>query len=96
MSNNLIPLGESVYAQVTTNVDNEALKTRLTDCWATPTSGVVLWITILLKFIDQTDATQFQLLQTSCPNKDWVTIDDTANGASSDTSFSFQSFRFPG
>ena len=40
MTNNLIPLGESVYAQVTTNVDNEDLKTRLTDCWATPTSGI--------------------------------------------------------
>ena len=39
MTNNLIPLGESVYAEVTTNVDNEDLKTRITDCWATPTSG---------------------------------------------------------
>ena len=45
---------------------------------------------------DQNDATQFQLLQTSCPVKDWVSVDDTANGAGPDSSFSFQSFRFPG
>ena len=39
MTDNLIPLGENIYPEVTTNVDNEDLKTRLTDCWATPSSG---------------------------------------------------------
>ena len=39
MTDNLIPLGENIYPEVTTNVDNEDLKTRLTDCWATSSSG---------------------------------------------------------
>ena len=41
MTDNLIPLGENVFAEVTTNVDNEDLKTRITDCWATPSSGLL-------------------------------------------------------
>ena len=39
MADNLIAFGQTVYTQVTTNVNSEDIVTRITDCWATKTSG---------------------------------------------------------
>ena len=44
---------------------------------------------------DNTDATSFKLIENSCSTQNWVTIDDTTNGATESSTFSFQSFRFP-
>ena len=48
MTDNLIPLGENIYSEVTTNVNDEDLKTRITDCWATPSSGKIMLLRFLL------------------------------------------------
>ena len=33
---NQVPLGEDVHVQITTNVANEAINTRIDHCWVTP------------------------------------------------------------
>ena len=39
MTDNIIQFGEKVFARVDTNVVSEDIYTRVTDCWATETSG---------------------------------------------------------
>ena len=35
----VVPFGDNVYTKIAANDENEALLTRVTDCWATETSG---------------------------------------------------------
>ena len=39
MIDNIIPFGDRIYARLDTNIADESIKTRITDCWATETSG---------------------------------------------------------
>ena len=87
---NIVPFGETVYAQITTNVASEDIVTRVTDCWATETS-------------DSASTPKFDLISSSCVANDaadsnpldWVTLDTATNGASPTVQFNFRSFRFP-
>ena len=86
-----IAFGQEIYAQITTNVVDEAIITRATDCWAT---GVA----------DPTSTPKFDLIEDSCVANDpttglpleWVRLDSAANGASPKANFDFQAFRFDG
>ena len=87
---NIVAFGETVYAQITTNVASEDIVTRVTDCWATETS-------------DSASTPKFDLISSSCVANDaadsnpldWVTLDTATNGASPTVQFNFRSFRFP-
>ena len=44
LADNIVQFGENIFARVDTNVANEDISTRVTDCWATETSGVFYWL----------------------------------------------------
>ena len=90
LADNVVPFGETVYAQITTNVNSEDIVTRVTDCWATEATA-------------STSTPKFDLITGSCVANDaadsapldWVTLDSAANGATPTVEFNFRSFRFP-
>ena len=90
MTDNIVQFGETVYAQVDTNVASEDIHTRITDCWATKDAA-------------STSTPKFDLISTSCIANDpttssalqWMNLDSTTNGASETSNFNFQAFRFP-
>lgn len=90
LADNVVPFGETVYAQITTNVNSEDIVTRVTDCWATEAAA-------------STSTPKFDLITSSCVANDaadsapldWVNLDSSTNGATPTVQFDFRSFRFP-
>ena len=102
---NQVPLGEDVHVQITTNVANEAINTRINHCWVTPdndpTQGQFSQSLnaqlVFVKPCQDAGDVFFDLYKNDCSWTElgWVTL-DPANGASPNTGISFQSLRFPG
>lgn len=79
---NMIPFGDNIYADITAQDSNEAIFTRITDCWATSDS-------------DPTSTPKFDLISNNCATEDWINLTPANNGASATSRFDFRSFRFP-
>merc|ERR1712066_276002 len=79
---NVVPFGDTVYAEIVADDAAEAVFTRVTDCWATADS-------------DLNSEPRFDLLTDNCSVQDWVSLTPANNGADATTRFNFRSFRFP-